>query len=210
MTEYQRIEVRRHNQVGLITLNRPHVHNALDRQMVREVVEQMASFDGEDGIRVIVINGSGPAFAAGADIEELNAASPLSLEMDDPFSDWDWIRRIHKPVIASVHGVGVGGGFELALHADIVFAAETARFGFPEVTLGVMPGAGGTQLLTRAVGRRKALELIALGSNVSAMEAKALGIVNDVFHEDVLYRETMRFARRLAVQAPVSVRLIKE
>src|SRR5699024_464703 len=127
-----------------------------------------------------------------------------------PFADWDRITRIHKPVIASVHGFALGGGFESALHCDMILAAENAVFGFPEVTLGVMPGAGGTQLLTKAVGRRKAMEMIWLGTRLSAREAKITGIVNHVFHEDLLQEETLRLAEKVAVQAPVSVRLIKE
>lgn len=198
------------NQVGMITLNRPHVHNALDRKTVREVVEQMESFDGDSRVRVIVINGSGPAFAAGADIQELSDATPKSLELDDPFADWDRITRIHKPVIASVHGFALGGGFELALHSDILLAAENAEFGFPEVTLGVMPGAGGTQLLTKAIGRRKAMEMIWLGTRMNAKDAKSVGIVNHIFHEALLEEETLHLAEKIARQAPVSIRLIKE
>lgn len=210
MTDEANINVDITHQVGIITLNRPHVHNALDRDTVRAVARQMESFDEDAGVRVIVINGSGPAFAAGADIQELEAASATSLELDDPFADWDRLRRIHKPVIASVHGVALGGGFELALHCDIVLAAEDAVFGFPEVSLGVMPGAGGTQLLTKVVGRRRAVEMIWLGSRLSAWEAKTAGIVNHVFHEAVLAEETLRLAGEIAGQAPVSVRLIKE
>src|SRR5699024_2005378 len=144
------------------------------------------------------------------DIGELSEATAMSLEMDDPFADWDRIARIHKPVIASVHGFALGGGFELALHCDMLLAAENAVFGFPEATLGVMPGAGGTQLLTRAVGRRKAMEMISLGLQINADEAKSIGIVNHVFHEEVLREETMRFAEKMTHQAPIAVRLIKE
>src|SRR5699024_7014152 len=126
------------------------------------------------------------------------------------FSDWDRIRRIDKPMIASVHGVALGGGFELALHCDLLLAAEGAQFGFPEVSLGVMPGAGGTQLLTKAVGRRKAMELIMLGLKLNAQEAQALGFVNHIYNENVLKSETIRLAEKVAGQAPVSIRLIKE
>lgn len=210
MTEYQHIKVDETNQIGIITLNRTSVYNALDRRTVREVVEQMEAFDADARVRVIVIRGNGPAFAAGADIGELSEATAMSLELDDPFADWDRITHIHKPVIASVHGFALGGGFELALHCDVLLAAEDAVFGFPESTLGVMPGAGGTQLLTRVVGRRKAMEMIWLGSQLKAQKARSLGIVNHVFHEEVLWEETIRFAGNVAEQAPIAVRLIKE
>lgn len=210
MVEKTNIRVDKVDKVGLITLNRPHVLNALDRHTVKEVVEQMEAFDVDADVHVIVLKGSGKAFAAGADVQELNAATPMSLELDDPFADWERITRIHKPLIASVHGYAFGGGFELVLHCDMILAAENAVFGFPEVTLGVMPGAGGTQLLTKAIGRREAVEMIWLGSNMNAKEAKAAGIVNHVYHEDILQEETMLVAKKIADQAPVSVRLIKE
>lgn len=204
------IQVNVTDRVGIITLNRPRVHNALDRETVREVVEQMEAFNVDRRVRVIVINGSGPAFAAGADVRELRDATPKSLELDDPFADWDRITRIHKPVIASVHGFALGGGFELALHCDMLIAAENAVFGFPEVTLGVMPGAGGTQLLTKAIGRRKAMEMIWFGKRLSATDAASAGIVNQIFDEAILDEETMNVAGKLAEQAPIPVRLIKE
>ncbi|WP_079528084.1 enoyl-CoA hydratase-related protein [Halobacillus hunanensis] len=195
---------------GIIQLDRPQAANALNRQMVDEIVEQMERFDRDDSIRVIVVKGNEKAFAAGADIDEMMDDSPLSLELTNPFAVWDRMMLIKKPVIAAVNGFALGGGFELALHCDLIVAAENASFGFPEVTLGVMPGAGGTQFLTKAMGRAKALEWIWLGQQMSAREALHYGVINRVVAPEMVKEETMRLAHQLAGQAPVAVRLIKE
>lgn len=196
--------------VGVIQLNRPDVLNALNRSMVAEIVSQMEDFDQDTTIRVIMVKGNEKAFAAGADIEEMMKDSPLSLEIADPFAVWDKITYVKKPIIAAVHGYALGGGFELALHCDLMIAAENASFGFPEVKLGVMPGAGGTQFLTKAMGRAKALEWIWLGESMSAQEAAHYGIVNRVVAPEMVDEEAMRLATQLASQAPLSLRLIKE
>ncbi|MFD2923084.1 enoyl-CoA hydratase/isomerase family protein [Halobacillus naozhouensis] len=198
------------NKAGIIQLNRPDVANALNRQMVDEIVGQMETFDRDDSIRAIVVKGNKKAFAAGADIDEMMEDSPLSLELSNPFAVWDRIMLIKKPIIAAVNGFALGGGFELALHCDLIVAAENASFGFPEVTLGVMPGAGGTQLLTKAMGRAKALEWIWLGQPMSAQEALQYGVVNRVVAPEMVEEETMRLTNQIAEQAPVAVRLIKE
>ncbi|PRO64515.1 enoyl-CoA hydratase-related protein [Alkalicoccus urumqiensis] len=204
------IRARVEGAVGFIQLHRPHAANALNRQMVREIAEQAEAFDQEDGIRVIVFEGSTQAFAAGADIEEMKEASPVRFELDDPFADWDRLQRLHKPVIAKVSGFALGGGFELALHADVIIAADNAQFGFPEVTLGVLPGAGGTQLLPRLIGQARALSLIWSGERISARQAGDLGICAKTVPPELLDEETKRFADTLSRQAPVALRLIKE
>src|SRR5699024_4783446 len=150
MTEQDFIRKYAEGATGVIQLNRPKVMNALNRQMIDEIVVQAEAFDKDSTIRVIVIKGNDKAFAAGADIEEMMGESPIDFELADPFAVWDRLHLIKKPLIASVNGFALGGGFELALHCDLIVAGEQAKFGFPEVTLGVMPGAGGTQLLARA------------------------------------------------------------
>lgn len=196
--------------VGLIELNRPKVLNALNRQMVSEVLSAMEAFDNNPDVLVIVLAGKGRAFAAGADIDEMMDADAISMETMNQFTDWDRLAWIKKPVIGAVHGFALGGAFELALCCDMLFAAENAEFGFPEINLGVMPGAGGTQRLTKLVGKTKAMEWILSGKRTSAKEALHHGIINSTFAEEVLMEETLKFADTIAKQAPVAVRLIKE
>ncbi|GEN44504.1 enoyl-CoA hydratase/isomerase family protein [Alkalibacillus haloalkaliphilus] len=198
------------DKIGVIQLNRPEVLNALNRQMVDEIVEKLEQYDESEDVRVIMIKGSDRAFAAGADIEEMMNETPLTMELADPFAVWDRITLINKPIIASVNGVALGGGFELALHCDLIVAGESSKFGFPEVQLGVMPGAGGTQLLTKAIGERKALEWIWLGEQMEAHEALKLGAINRVIADELVFEESFRLAKQLANQAPISLRLIKE
>ncbi|MUK88670.1 enoyl-CoA hydratase [Ornithinibacillus sp. L9] len=204
------INVLKEGPIGIIQLNRPNALNALNRLMVDEIVEQLEEFNRDDQIRVILLKGNHRAFAAGADIEEMMEDTPLTLEMTDPFAVWDRISLIKKPIIAAVNGFALGGGFELALHCDLIIAAEDAKFGFPEVKLGVMPGAGGTQFLTKAMGRRKALEWIWLGESMSAKEAAHYGVINRVVAPELVEEEAMRLANQLTKQAPISLRLIKE
>lgn len=210
MSKHKFIHVTTEENIGVIQLNRPKVLNALNRLMVEEITEQMKQFDQDQLIRVILIKGNEHAFAAGADIDEMMEDSPLSLELANQFSVWDQLTRIKKPVIAAINGFALGGGFELALHCDLIVSGETAQFGFPEVNLGVMPGAGGTQFLTKAMGRAKALEWIWLGDYMTAKEAAHYGIVNRVVAPEVVEEEAMELAKRLANQAPIALRLIKE
>lgn len=210
MTEYRFIVVNTDGEIGFITLNRPEVLNALNRTMVTEIVTAMEEFDRNDNIKVIVLSGSGRAFAAGADINEMADDDPIRLELLNQFHFWDRMGAIKKPVIGAVHGFTLGGGFELALCCDLLFAAENANFGFPEISLGVMPGAGGTQRLTKLMGKTKALEWLWLGEPMSAKEALQYGVVNRLVAPEVLMEETTRFARKLAKKAPLSLRLIKE
>ncbi|WNF24595.1 enoyl-CoA hydratase-related protein [Mesobacillus jeotgali] len=207
---YEMIETTVKGQIGLIELNRPKVLNALNRQMVSEVLSAMEAYDNDPSVKVIVLAGKGRAFAAGADIDEMMDADAISMETLNQFTDWDRIAWIKKPVIGAVHGFALGGAFELALCCDMLFAADNAEFGFPEVNLGVMPGAGGTQRLTKLVGKTKAMEWILSGKRITAKEALHYGIINSTFAEEVLMEETMKFADTIAKQAPIAVRLIKE
>ena len=210
MAERQFIETEQEGAIGIVRLNRPQVLNALNRPMVAEILHAYEGFDRDDDIRVIVLSGNGRAFAAGADIEEMADDDAVRLEMLNQFSDWDRLAAIKKPIIGAVHGFCLGGGFELALVCDLLFAAEDTKFGFPEVNLGVMPGAGGTQRLTKLMGKTRALDWLWTGEMKSASEALECGVVNKLFPQEVLLEETMKYARRLAGQAPLSVRLIKE
>lgn len=210
MANYEYIRVEAKDQLGLVMLNRPNVLNALNRQMVSEIIRALESFEQNEQIRVMVIYGNGRAFAAGADIDEMAADNPVSLELLNQFAEWDRFTLLKKPVICAVHGFALGGGFELALACDLLFAAEDAKFGFPEVNLGVMPGAGGTQRLTKLIGKTRALEWLWSGEMRDAEDACREGIVNKLFPKEVLLDETMKYAQMLANKPPLSVRLIKE
>lgn len=210
MSNYRYIIAEREGELGFITLNRPEVLNALSREMVAEIVNAMDDYERDDEIKVIVLSGAGRAFAAGADIHEMADDDPIRLELLNQFQLWDRLGTVKKPVIAAVHGFALGGGFELALCCDLILASEDAKFGFPEIKLGVMPGAGGTQRLTKLMGRTKALEWLWLGEPMSAKEALHFGIVNRLVAPEVLMEETKKFAKKIAERAPLSVRLIKE
>lgn len=196
--------------IGILTLNRPEVLNALNREMAEEIVSALEHFDQDVSVRVIVITGSGKAFAAGADISEMVNDDAISLELLNQFAVWDRISLIKKPVLAAVHGLALGGGFELALSCDLIFASEQVQLGFPEIKLGVMPGAGGTQRLTKSMGKAKALEWLWTGDTMGAKEALQYGVINRIISEEVLLDETLAFAEKLTKQAPLSLRLIKE
>ncbi|WP_102275699.1 enoyl-CoA hydratase-related protein [Cytobacillus massiliigabonensis] len=207
---YECIEASIHGKLGLITLNRPKVLNAINRQMVSEILSAMEDFEENDQIRVIVLSGNGRAFAAGADIDEMASDDAINFELRNQFKDWDRLAMIKKPIIGAVQGFALGGGFELALCCDLLLAADDAEFGFPEVNLGVMPGAGGTQRLTKLVGKTKAMEWLFTGKRISAREALQFGIINRHVSKEVLMEETLKFATEIANQAPLSIRLIKE
>lgn len=208
MKKFIKTEIRDH--IGVITLNRPQVLNALNREMVEEVVSTLERFDQVDEVRVIIITGSGRAFVAGADIDEMADEDAIRMELLNQFAVWDRINLIKKPILAAVHGLVLGGGFELALSCDMIFASENVQMGFPEVKLGVMPGAGGTQRLTKAMGKAKALEWLWLGDSMDAKEALHHGVINRIIPEEVLFDETIAIAKKLTAQAPLSLRLIKE
>lgn len=210
MNKFDYLEVSVRDAVGYITLNRPNVLNAINRQMVSEIVTVLERYDRDDSVRAILINGKGRAFAAGADIDEMAQDGSIEFELLNQFAEWDRISLVKKPIICAVQGFALGGGFELALACDIIFATDTTEFGFPEVNLGVMPGAGGTQRLTKLMGRTKALEFLWTGENISAQEAYNRGVINRMISPELLFEEADKFTRQLTKQSPLSLRLIKE
>lgn len=198
------------DRVGLIELNRPEQFNALNRTMVKEIVDAMEAFDNDDDVSVILITGRGRAFSAGADINEMADTNPVDLELLNQFADWDRIALIKKPIIGAVKGFVFGGGFELALCCDLLIASSDTEFCFPEINLGVMPGAGGTQRLTKIVGRTKALEWLISGDRIPVSAAKEHGLVNKIVSVELLMEEALKFAKKIARQPLLSVRLIKD
>jgi enoyl-CoA hydratase len=196
--------------VALIVIDRPQVLNALDFGLIAALTDVLEVLDGDPACRAIVITGSGDrAFAAGADIGELAAQTPTSLTVDDHFHRWERIKRIRKPLIAAVRGYALGGGCELAMTCDMIVAGEDAQFGQPEIKLGVMPGAGGTQRLTRAIGKAKAMELVLTGRNIGAREAEAHGLVTSVVPSDETVPAALELAARIASMPPVAVLAVK-
>lgn len=192
--------------VALVVIDRPQVLNALDFGLIAALTDVLEALDGDPACRAIVITGSGDrAFAAGADIGELAAQTPTSLTIDDHFHRWERIKRIRKPLIAAVRGYALGGGCELAMTCDMIVAGEDAQFGQPEIKLGVMPGAGGTQRLTRAIGKAKAMELVLTGRNIGAREAEAHGLVTSVVPSDETVPAALELAARIASMPPVAV-----
>ena len=210
MTAFTFIEVNVDGGIGYIYLNRPRQYNSLNRAMVREIMQAMEQFDRDDAVQVIVLAGHGKAFSSGADIDEMASDDSVRLELLNQFADWDRFALIKKPIIGSVKGFVFGGGFELALCCDLLIAAEGTEFSFPEINLGVMPGAGGTQRLTKLVGRTKALEWIWSASRITADEALAHGIINKIVQPEVLMEETQKMATMLTKKPALAVRLIKE
>ncbi len=196
--------------VGLIFLNRPDELNALNGQVMEEVIEAMEGFDEDERIGAIVITGDERAFAAGADIKEMAQASAVEMLHDDRISLWDRLVGIRMPIIAAVSGWCLGGGNELAMACDMVVASESARFGQPEINLGVIPGAGGTQRLTRAVGKAVAMEMVLNDRKLSAEEAERYGLVNRVVPVDRYLEEAVELAAKIAERAPIAVRMGKE
>jgi enoyl-CoA hydratase len=197
--------------VALLTIDRPDVLNALDTATMRELVETLERLDGDESCRAIVITGAGErAFAAGADIKEMAEATPVSLTLANSFARWERIRRVRKPLIAAVRGFALGGGCELAMACDMIVAGDDAVFGQPEIRIGVMPGAGGTQRLTRAIGKARAMELILTGETIPAREALALGLVTRVVAREETVPEALRLAARIAEMPPLAVMAAKE
>lgn len=208
--QYEFILTRREGRVGLIQFNRPQALNALNRQLMAETMAALEEFDADADIGCMVLTGSERAFAAGADIKEMANATPVDM-LDNPFIDyWDRLRKISKPVIAAVSGFALGGGCELAMACDMIVASETAKFGQPEINLGVIPGAGGTQRLTLAVGKALAMEMVLNGRFLSADEAYQFGLVNRVFPVENHLEETVKLANQIAERAPVALRMAKE
>lgn len=197
-------------QVALIQLNRPKELNALNLQLMQELRDALQHLDRQEAVRVIIITGNEQAFAAGADIKQMADKTAIDMLLIDQFSTWDQIRKTRKPIIAAVSGFALGGGCELAMTCDMIIASESARFGQPEIKIGVMPGAGGTQRLTRAIGKAKAMELVLTGRFLSADEACARGLVNKVVPVEMYLHEAVQLAREIAAMSPVAALLAKE
>ncbi|HYM20210.1 MAG TPA: enoyl-CoA hydratase-related protein [Candidatus Kapabacteria bacterium] len=210
MNELKHLLLVRDELIAIVTLNRPAVLNALNLELMDELISTLDMLDHDDTVRCIVVAGSEKAFAAGADIKEMAGASAVEMLYRDQFAKWDRIRKIKTPVIAAVSGFALGGGCELVMHCDMVIASETARFGQPEINIGVMPGAGGTQRLTRAVGKVRAMEMVLTGKFITAEEALAFGLVNKVVPVEFYLEEAIRLAKEVASKPPVAVRLAKE
>lgn len=204
------ILISKENHIGLITLNRPKVLNALNHELMLELMESLEAFDSDDSVRVIILTGNERAFAAGADIKEMLEENTVSILLKDNLAIWGKLRDIKKPVIAAVSGFALGGGCELAMSCDIIIASESAQFGQPEINIGVIPGAGGTQRLTRLVGKHKAMEMILTGETINAKEAKALSLVNKVVPVEIYLQEARAMAQIIAAKPPLAVRLAKE
>jgi enoyl-CoA hydratase len=208
MSELVRVE--REEPIAVVLLNRPEKLNALSDDLMEELVSELQGLDRDDSVRCIVVGGSERAFAAGADIEELSKRSPIELYYARRIERWDAIRELWTPLVAAVSGYCLGGGCELAMCCDLIVASETARFGQPETSLGIIPGAGGTQRLTRAVGKATAMDLILSGRLLSADEALAAGLVARVVAREAWLDEAKRVAADIASKGPVATRLAKE
>jgi enoyl-CoA hydratase len=208
---YEMIVVETRDAVGLITLNRPQALNALNTQLVQELGEAVGTFERDKAIGCIVITGSEKAFSAGADIGEMKDKSFADAYLEDFITkDWEAVSRCRKPVIAAVAGFALGGGCEVALMCDIIIAADTAKFGQPEITIGVLPGAGGSQRLTRAVGKSKAMDMCLSGRMMDAAEAERVGLVSRVVPAADLLAEALKTAGKIAMQSRTAAMMAKE
>jgi enoyl-CoA hydratase len=207
---YETIITETRGRVGLVTLNRPQALNALNSTLVRELNAALEALDADRGIGCIVITGSERAFAAGADIKEMSSLTYPDTYLDDFITSWDRVAARRKPIIAAVAGFALGGGCELAMMCDIILAADTAKFGQPEIKLGVIPGAGGTQRLTRAVGKAKAMDLCLTGRMMDAAEAERAGLVARIVPAASLLEEAVKAAETIASMSLPSVMTAKE
>lgn len=207
---YKNIKTEAEGQIAIVSLNRPQVLNALNHELMAELAEVLERHDADENIRVIILTGGERAFAAGADIKEMCDESAVSILLKDRLATWDRVRYIKKPIIAAVSGFALGGGCELAMTCDIIIASETAQFGQPEINIGVIPGAGGTQRLTLALGKYKAMELILTGRPFTAHEAQQIGLVNKVVPVEMLIDEAKAIAREISRKSPLALRAAKE
>ena len=196
--------------IALIELNRPKELNALNLELMTELRDALKDLDNNDDVRVIIITGNEKAFAAGADIKQMANKSAIDMLKADSFSTWDQIRKTRKPIIAAVSGFALGGGCELAMMCDMIVASETAKFGQPEIKIGVIPGAGGTQRLTRAIGKARAMEMVLTGKFIAADEAFNYGLVNMVVPIELYMEEALKLAGQIAEMSPIAAMLAKE
>ena len=207
---YEDIQVERDGGVGIITLNRPKVLNALGPQLLTELVDALEAFDRDPEVRCIALLGSDRAFAAGADISTMADASPIQMLRDNTFARIERIRELTTPVVAGVSGFALGGGCELAMACDLIVASETAQFGQPEINLGIIPGAGGTQRLPRAVGKAVAMDMVLTGRTLSADEARDAGLVARVVAPEAWRDETLAVCRTIATKSPIALQIARE
>jgi enoyl-CoA hydratase len=207
---YQNIVVETRGKIGIIRLNRPQALNALNAALIAELTQAVAAFEADAGIACIVVTGSERAFAAGADIKEMADKSYMDAFMGDFAANWDALSRARKPTVAAVAGFALGGGCELAMMCDVVIAADTAKFGQPEIKLGVIPGIGGTQRLTRAVGKAKAMDLCLTGRMMDAAEAERSGLVARVVPAASLMDEAIKVAETIASMSLPTLMIAKE
>ncbi|MGV3539671.1 MAG: enoyl-CoA hydratase-related protein [Rufibacter sp.] len=208
--EYILVTEQARPQVALIQLNRPKELNALNLQLMGELRDALKALDENEAVRAIVLTGNERAFAARADIKQIAGKTASDMLNIDQFSTWDQIKKTKKPIIAAVSGFALGGGCELAMTCDLIIASETTQFGQPEIKIGVMPGAGGTQRLTRAIGKAKAMEMVLTGKFISALEAEKHGLINRVVPVELYLEEAFKLAAEIAQLSPVAVKLAKE
>lgn len=207
---YRFILVTKQEGYAVVQLNRPEVLNALNMALMEELVNALEALDKDHDVRCMILTGNEKAFAAGADIKEMMDATAVEMLARDQFARWDRLRKIKKPLIAAVSGYALGGGCELVMTCDMVIASETAKFGQPEINIGVMPGAGGTQRLTRAVGKAQAMEMVLTGRMISADEALRWGLINKVVPVEYYLEEAKAWAKEIAGKPPLAVTLAKE
>lgn len=210
MAGYETLLVETHGAVLLIRLNRPQALNAINGALTRELLRTLSEFDADGKLRCAVITGSEKAFAAGADVKDMVEKTAAQMMAENYFAEFDRISHIRKPIIAAVAGFALGGGCELAMMCDFIIAAETAKFGQPEITLGAAPGMGGSQRLTRLVGKSKAMDMVLTGRMMDAAEAERAGLVSRVVPADKLLEEALAAAQKIAGMAPLAVLANKE
>ncbi len=196
--------------VGIVRLNRPDVLNALSLDLMKMLVDTLESYDDNPDIHVILIAGSEKVWAAGADINDMANASVFEMYERNQFARWERIRKIRKPVIAAVSGFALGGGCELAMHCDVIIASESAKFGQPEINIGIIPGAGGTQRLTRAIGKFRAMDMVLNGRFISAAEAHQFGLVSRIVPRENFYEFALKLAHDMSKKPPLALKLAKE
>ncbi len=207
---YETIVVSKEGMLGIITLNRPQAMNALNQKLVGELISALSEFEKDDSVRCLVVTGSERAFSAGADIKEMSELTTVQMAMTGHFFPlWDKVGRYPKPIVGALSGYVLGGGLELAMSFDVLIASETTQFGQPEIDIGVMPGGGGTQRLTRAVGKSKAMEMILTGKRIGAEEARTLGLVSRVVPKEAYLEEAKKVANDIASKSPIAVRMAK-
>jgi enoyl-CoA hydratase len=210
MAEYENIIVEQGDGVGVVRLNRPKVLNAISGALMTELGDALEALDAASDVRCIVLTGNERAFAAGADIGEMSDATAIQMVTRNQFARWERIKKVRKPLIAAVSGYALGGGCELAMMCDMIVASESARFGQPEILIGIIPGAGGTQRLTRAVGKALAMEIILTGRQMTAQEAHAAGLINRVVPNELYLESAMQLAKEVAARPPLAVIMAKD